>query len=176
MKYLKAEIIVGLFMLLGIIAAIILALKVAGLVFSAKSEVYTVQAKFENIGSLRVRAPVRIGGVLIGRVTNISLDEEDLTPVVSISIEKQYDKISSDSRANILTSGIIGEQYIGIVPGFYDEDMGSTYLKNGDKIKDTGSAVVLEDLISKFLFNSQKEKEKEDPADVNSSKEEKIQE
>ena len=162
MKYLKVEIMVGLFMLMGIIAATVLALKVAGLVFNSKSESYTVYAKFENIGSLRVRAPVRIGGVVIGRVNAINLDKTDLTPVISIGIEKEFDKISSDSKASIQTSGIIGEQYVAITPGFYDEDMGSTYLKNGDYINDTGSAVVLEDLISKFVFNSSQDKKSED--------------
>jgi len=162
MKYLKVEIMVGLFMLMGIIAATVLALKVAGLVFNSKSESYTVYAKFENIGSLRVRAPVRIGGVVIGRGNAINLDKTDLTPVISIGIEKEFDKISSDSKASIQTSGIIGEQYVAITPGFYDEDMGSTYLKNGDYINDTGSAVVLEDLISKFVFNSSQDKKSED--------------
>lgn len=160
MKYLKTEIMVGIFMLLGIIAACVLALQVAGLVLNSKAELYTVYAKFENIGSLRLRAPVRIGGVAIGRVTAINLDSDSLTPVVSIGIEKKFDKISSESKASIQTSGIIGEQYIAITPGFYDEDLGTTYLKNGDYITDTGSAVVLEDLISKFVFNSSSDAEK----------------
>ena len=160
MKYLKAEIMVGVFMLLGIIAAVVLALQVAGLVLNSDSQTYRVTAKFENIGSLRIRAPIRIGGVLIGRVGAINLDPESLTPVVSLDIQNQFDKISSDSKASIQTAGIIGEQYISITPGFYDEEMGSTYLKDGDQIVDTGSALVLEDLISKFVFNSNADKEK----------------
>lgn len=162
MKYLKTEIMVGIFMLLGIIAACVLALQVAGLVLNSKAELYTVYAKFENIGSLRLRAPVRIGGVAIGRVTAINLDNDSLTPVVSIGIEKKFDKISSESKASIQTSGIIGEQYIAITPGFYDEDLGTTYLKDGDSIADTGSAVILEDLISKFVFNSSQDSSKAD--------------
>ncbi len=162
MKYLKTEIMVGIFMLLGIISAAVLALQVAGLVLNSKSELYSVHAKFENIGSLRLRAPVRIGGVAIGRVTAIDIDSETLTPVVTLGIEKKFDKISSDSKASIQTSGIIGEQYVAITPGFYDEDLGSTYLKQGDYIADTGSAVVLEDLISKFVFNSQQDQKKAD--------------
>lgn len=157
MKYLKAEIMVGIFMLLGIIAAVILALKVAGLVLNSNNQTYKVYANFENVGSLRIRAPIRIGGVLIGRVGAISLDP-NLSPVVELDIEKQYDKLSSESKASIQTAGIIGEQYISITPGFYDEDMGSTYLKDGDVIHDTGSALVLEDLISKFVFNSSADK------------------
>ena len=95
-------------------------------------------------------APVRIGGVLIGRVSNISLDKQSLTPVVELSIEQQYNQISSESKAAIQTSGIIGEQYISITPGFYDEDMGSEYFKDGDYFTDTGSALVLVDLISRI--------------------------
>ncbi len=171
MKYLKTEIMVGIFMLLGIIAAAVLALQVAGLVLNSKSELYTVYAKFENIGSLRLRAPVRIGGVAIGRVTAIDIDNETLTPVVTIGIEKKFDKISSESKASIQTSGIIGEQYIAITPGFYDEDLGSTYLKNGDYIVDTGSAVVLEDLISKFVFNSQQDSKKTEDNSVENTAE-----
>ena len=161
MKYAKAEVLVGLFMLLGIIAATVLALKVAGLVLDTDTKNYRVYAKFENIGSLRVRAPVRIGGVLIGRVTAITLDKETLSPVVEIGIENRYSTISSESKASIQTAGIIGEQYISITPGFYDEEMGTTYLKDGDYMKDTGSALVLEELISKFVFNSEQDKKKE---------------
>ncbi len=154
MKYSKIEFGVGLFMVLGIVAAVIMSLKVAGLVLDSSSDTYTVHAKFDNIGSLKLRAPVRIGGVVIGRVDGISLDKEDLVPVVSLSIQSKYNELSSESKASILTSGIIGEQYISITPGFYDEELGSTYLKDGDFINDTGSAIVLEDLISKFLYNS----------------------
>lgn len=154
MKYSKIEFGVGLFMVLGIVAAVIMSLKVAGLVLDSSSDTYTVHAKFDNIGSLKLRAPVRIGGVVIGRVDGISLDKEDLVPVVSLSIQSKYNELSSESKASILTSGIIGEQYISITPGFYDEGLGSTYLKDGDFISDTGSAIVLEDLISKFLYNS----------------------
>lgn len=154
MKFSKIEFFVGLFMVVGIIAAVIMALKVAGLVLDSSGNTYTVQAKFDNIGSLKLRAPVRIGGVVIGRVEAISLDKTDLIPVVTMSIQSEYNNLSSESKASILTAGIIGEQYISIKPGFYDEEMGSTYLKDGDMIHDTGSAVVLEDLISKFLYNS----------------------
>lgn len=154
MKFSKVEFTVGLFMVLGIIAAVVMALKVSGLVLDGSSNTYTVHAKFDNIGSLKLRAPVRIGGVVIGRVENIYLDQESLVPVVDMGIYSQYNQISSESKASIFTAGIIGEQYIGITPGFYDEDLGTTYLKNGDYIHDTGSAVVLEDLIAKFLYGS----------------------
>lgn len=154
MKFSKTEFLVGLFMIAGIFAAVVMALKVAGLVLDSSSNTYTVHAKFDNIGSLKLRAPVRIGGVLVGRVEGIHLDGEDLVPVVDIAINSEYNQISEESKASILTAGIIGEQYIGITPGFYDEELGTAYLKDGDFIRDTGSAVVLEDLIAKFLYNS----------------------
>ena len=154
MKFSKVEFLVGLFMVLGIAAAVIMSLKVAGLVLDSSSSTYTVHAKFDNIGSLKLRAPVRIGGVLIGRVEAISLDEKDLVPVVDIAINSEYKELSSESQASILTAVIIGEQYIGITPGFYDENLGTTYLQDGDYINNTKSAVVLEDLIAKFLYNS----------------------
>lgn len=154
MKFSKIEFGVGIFMVLGIVAAVVMSLKVAGLVLDSSSDTYTVHAKFDNIGSLKLRAPVRIGGVAIGRVENISLDPVEMVPVVSLAIESRYNELSSESKASILTAGIIGEQYISITPGFYDEEMGSTYLRDGDYINDTGSAIVLEDLISKFLYSS----------------------
>lgn len=157
MRFSKIEFLVGVFMLLGIVASIIMALQVAGLVLNQQSNTYTLSAKFDNIGQLKVRAPVRIGGVLIGRVENIYLDTKDYVPVVQMAINSQYSNLSSESKASILTSGIIGEQYISVTPGFYDEDLGSTYLKNGDFFTDTSSAVILEDLIAKFLYNSSSE-------------------
>lgn len=159
MKVSKVELGVGLFMILGIIASVIMALKVAGLVLDSSSDTYNVKAKFENIGSLKLRAPVKIGGVVIGRVSSISLDSKDLVPLVTLSIETKFNEISSESKASIVTAGIIGEQYISITPGFYDEDLGSTYLKDGDVIADTGSAVILEDLIAKFLYSSSDDKD-----------------
>lgn len=154
MKFSKIEFFVGLFMVLGIAASVVMALKVAGLVLDSSSNTYMVQAKFNNIGSLKLRAPVRIGGVVIGRVESITLDSKELVPVVTMSIQSQYNELSSESKASIQTAGIIGEQYISITPGFYDEELGSTYLKNGDTIQDTVSALVLEDLIGKFLYNT----------------------
>lgn len=165
MKYLKTEIAVGFFVLAGIIAAVVLSLKVAGLVLNSDSDVYTLHAKFDNIGSLKLRAPVKIGGVLVGRVSAIRLDPKNMTPVVDMEIQSSCDKLSSESRASIQTAGIIGEQYISITPGFYDEDAGTTYLKNGDYFQDTGSALVLEDLIGKFLYSAGSSSKKDDGKD-----------
>ncbi len=154
MKFNKIEFFVGCFVLIGIVCAVLLALNVAGLsVSSFKQDTYHVYAKFDNIGSLKLRAPVKIGGVVIGRVTDIAIDKNSMVPVVTMEIESSYDTLSDESKASILTAGLIGEQYIGITPGFYDEEMGSEYLKEGATIKDTGSAIVLEDLIGKFLYS-----------------------
>ena len=154
MRFSKVELLVGIFMLLGLLASVIMALQVAGLVLNKQSDTYTLSAKFDNIGQLKLRAPVRIGGVLIGRDENIYLDTKDYVPIVQMAINSQYNNLSSESKASILTSGIIGEQYISVTPGFYDEELGSTYLKDGDYFTDTSSAVILEDLIAKFLYNS----------------------
>ena len=158
MKFSKIEFLVGLFVLFGLVSLVILALKIAGLTVNSESESYVLKANFDNIGSLKIRAPVKVGGVVIGRVTNIYLDQKKYVPVVEMSISKKYDKLSNESKASILTAGLIGDQYIGVTPGFYDEEMGSTYLKEGDSFEDTGSAIVLEDLIGKFLYSMNSDK------------------
>ena len=158
MKFSKIEFLVGWFVLFGLVSLVILALKIAGLTVNSESESYVLKANFDNIGSLKIRAPVKVGGVVIGRVTNIYLDQEKYVPVVEMSISKKYDKLSNESKASILTAGLIGDQYIGVTPGFYDEEMGSTYLKEGDSFEDTGSAIVLEDLIGKFLYSMNSDK------------------
>ncbi|MGN1393196.1 MAG: outer membrane lipid asymmetry maintenance protein MlaD [Succinivibrionaceae bacterium] len=151
----KVNVFVGFFVFLGICCFVYLSLNIAGLSFDSSKSTYKVYANFDNIGSLKIRAPIKIGGVVIGRVTNISLDNEKYIPLVEMEIDSQYNKLSDSSKASILTSGLIGEQYIGITPGFYDEEMGSVYLKNKDKFTDTVSAIVLEDLIGKFLYTMQ---------------------
>jgi phospholipid/cholesterol/gamma-HCH transport system substrate-binding protein len=116
--------------------------------FSA-DEIYTVEARFENIGSLRTRAPVAMSGVTIGRVTNITFDGVTLEAVVHFVIDSQFDQIPDDSDASILTSGILGSQYIGLQAGGSD-----TYLEDGSELLFTQSAIVLENLIGKFLVNA----------------------
>ncbi|WP_051621947.1 outer membrane lipid asymmetry maintenance protein MlaD [Ruminobacter sp. RM87] len=156
MKFSKIEFAVGCFIVAAIFCGVMLALKVAGLSFDFKDDSYRVYGYFDNVGSLKLRAPVKIGGVVIGRVSEIHVDPEKLVPVVEMEIQQKYNTLSSESKASILTAGLIGEQYIGITPGFYDEDMGTTYLQDGDRINDTGSAIVLEDLIGKFLYSVNK--------------------
>jgi phospholipid/cholesterol/gamma-HCH transport system substrate-binding protein len=149
MKNRKIEIWVGLFVVLSIAALLVLALQVSGLSsFYVSKNGYTVTAPFTNIGGLKVRAKVTISGVTIGRVTNIVLEQNqsgDFEAIVSLFIEKDIMDIPDDSSAKILTAGLLGDNYIEIVPGNSDR-----YLHPGSNIELTSQAVLLEDLISKF--------------------------
>lgn len=140
------EMAVGLFMVAGIAALFFLAIKVSGLSDETSKPSYQVHASFQNAGGLTLRAKVTMAGVVIGRVTDIRLDPQTLKARVTLAIHNDVNQISTDSVASILTAGLLGEKYIGIVPGA-DE----TYLKEGDEITDTQSSLVLEDLIGKFL-------------------------
>ena len=141
------ETLVGLFVLLGIAGLLFLALKAAHLGSFSGSETYALTAYFDNIGGLKVRAPVRSAGVTVGRVASISLDPKRFQGAVRIEIDKGV-QFPSDSSARILTSGLLGDQYIGIEPGGQDK-----MFAQGDEIKQTQSAIVLESLISQFLFS-----------------------
>jgi len=147
----KVELLVGLFAIIGIAALLMLALKVADSGISGNSTTYQLYAKFDNIGALKVRSPVKVGGVVVGRVSDISLDSEDYTPVVTLDIYAQYDQFSEATSVSILTAGLLGEQYIGLLPGFIDESVET--LQPGDYIEDTKPALVLEELIGQFLFS-----------------------
>jgi len=142
------EIFVGLFVLLGAAALLFLALKAANLTsFASGGDTYTVQARFDNIGGLKARAPVRSAGVYVGRVTGVTLDSQTYQGLVTMEINRGI-QFPRDSTAKILTAGLLGDQYIGIEPGGDEED-----LKAGDTLSRTQSAVVLENLIGQFLFN-----------------------
>ena len=147
----KIEIWVGLFVTLTVAALIVLAFKVADIGASGGGETYDLRAKFDNIGGLKVRSAVKVGGVVIGRVTDITLDPEDYLPVVTLSLSTEYSNFPDTSSVAILTSGLLGEQYIGFNPGFIDETV--EILVAGDYIEDTKSALVLEELIGQFLFS-----------------------
>jgi phospholipid/cholesterol/gamma-HCH transport system substrate-binding protein len=147
----KVETLVGLFVALGVAALIFLALKVANAGVAGNGETYQLYAKFENIGGLKVRSPVKVGGVVVGRVESIQLDPEDYAPVATLAIQAEYDNFSETSSLSILTSGLLGEQYLGLEPGFIDETV--EILQDGDFIEDTKSALVLEELIGQFLFS-----------------------
>jgi phospholipid/cholesterol/gamma-HCH transport system substrate-binding protein len=139
---------VGAFVVAGIGALVVLALKVGNLSTYNVSDTYQLTAHFTNVGGLKPTASVRSAGVLVGRVTSIVLDTNLYEAKVTMNIDKRY-QFPRDTFANILTSGLLGEQYIGLVPGADDK-----MLQNGDEFKKTQSAVVLEDLIGKFLYNS----------------------
>lgn len=147
----KIELMVGFFVALGIAALLMLSYKVAKVGITGNGETYVLYAKFSNVGGLKVRSPIKIGGVVIGRVTRIALDDKDYTPVVTLSIYKKYSKFSDATSVSILTAGLLGEQYIGLTPGFIDDSV--EMLQPGDYIEDTKSALVLEKLIGQFLFS-----------------------
>jgi phospholipid/cholesterol/gamma-HCH transport system substrate-binding protein len=141
------EIMVGLFVLLGIAGLLFLALKAANLASFGQHEGYVVRARFDNIGGLKPRAPVRSAGVTVGRVRSISLDPKTYQGVVRLEIDNHV-KFPKDTSAKILTAGLLGDQYIGLEPGYDEKE-----LVAGDTISQTQSAVVLENLIGQLIFN-----------------------
>jgi phospholipid/cholesterol/gamma-HCH transport system substrate-binding protein len=145
----SVEIGTGLFVLLGLAALFFLTTQTTGSENFSGSDVYAVTARFENVGSLKDRAPVSMSGVTIGRVTDVRFDPEMLNAEVTFVIDSQYDQIPEDSDASILTAGLLGSQYIGLQPGGSD-----IYLEEGSEIQFTQSAIVLENLISKYLFSA----------------------
>lgn len=145
------ELMVGVFMSAAIAALVFLGLQVANTSDSTRGETYTLVAKFDNIGGLKVRSPVKVGGVVVGRVSRISLEGEYYEPMVEMQISTRYNAFPETSTASILTSGLLGEQYVGLEPGFIDDFV--EMLAEGDEIPNTNSAIVLENLIGQFLFS-----------------------
>jgi phospholipid/cholesterol/gamma-HCH transport system substrate-binding protein len=143
------EIGTGLFVLLGIGALFFLTTQTTGRNDFSNTATFAVEARFENIGSLRTRAPVAMSGVTIGRVTNIEFDGQSLEAVVTMVIDSRFGEIPDDSDASILTAGLLGSQYIGLQAGGSE-----VYLEDGSEILFTQSAIVLENLIGKFLVKS----------------------
>jgi len=138
---------VGIFVAAGFAALLFLALKVGNLASFSASPAYQIQAKFANIGGLKVRAPVKSAGVVVGRVSEVRFDTESYEAIVTLNVDATY-QFPRDTSAKILTSGLLGEQYIGLEAGG-----DGVMLKTGDRLRLTQSAVVLENLISQFLFN-----------------------
>jgi phospholipid/cholesterol/gamma-HCH transport system substrate-binding protein len=143
----STETLVGVFVLLGILAMAFLALKTANLGNLSASKTYQVRARFDNIGGLKKNAPVRSAGVSVGHVVSIALDKNTYQGLVVMDIRDGID-FPVDSSAKILTAGLLGDQYVGIEPGADDKN-----LKNGDLIRQTQSAVVLENLIGQLIYN-----------------------
>ncbi len=155
------EIAAGLFMILGLVGLSLLAFKVSGLTSLHEEAYYKVSANFDEIGNLKVRAPVLISGVKVGRVTDISLDQNTFRAKVLMHINKEFFQIPIDSSASILTQGLLGSNYIGITPGFE-----TNTLKAGGLIETTHSALILENLLGQLLFNlKSSDKNTEKPAE-----------
>lgn len=150
----NVEIWVGIFVAGGLAALFMLAMQVSNLSVVTAEEGYDITGRFENTSGLKVRSPVTVAGVRIGRVSNIKFDEETFEAVVTMRINGEFDTLPMDTSASILTSGLLGEKYVGLEPG---GDMET--LSDGDELEITQSSLVLENLIGKFLLNSDEEKE-----------------
>ncbi|QLB15341.1 outer membrane lipid asymmetry maintenance protein MlaD [Mannheimia granulomatis] len=151
----KYEFWVGLFVLLGLAALVFLGLRVANVQGFSSKKTYTLYATFDNIGGLKVRAPIKVGGVVVGRVSDISLDEKTYTPKVALAVNQSFNQIPDTSSLSIKTSGLLGEQYVALNVGFVMEGE-TAMMKEGDTFVDTNSAMVLEDLIGQFLYGDKK--------------------
>jgi len=138
---------VGCFVILGVLALMFLALKAGNMSSFSFEKTYNVASRFDNIGGLKPRAPVKSAGVVVGRVNSISFDDHDFRALVKMSLEQRY-KFPKDSSVKILTSGLLGEQYISIEPGGDEKN-----LAEGDQITMTQSAMILENLIGQFIYN-----------------------
>lgn len=150
----NVEITVGLFVALGVAALLMLAMKVSNLTEITGSDGYQVRAHFDNIGGLKVRSPVTMAGVRVGRVTDIGFDQERYQAAVTITIRPEFARIPSDTSASIYTAGLLGEQYVALLPGGAER-----FLEDGSEIRLTQSAVVLEELIGQFLYSQRGEGE-----------------
>lgn len=148
----NVEVASGIFLLLGIAALLWLALRATDYGQDIGDETYTISARFANIGDLRDRAPVKIGGVTVGLIKEVKLDPATFEAIVYMSIASRFNEIPTDTGASVLTSGVLGDRYIGLDPGGAPD-----YLADGDELFVTQSALVLEQIISKYLFNTGKE-------------------
>ena len=142
------EIVVGLFVALGLAALLMLAMKVSNLTAISGDDGYRVMAHFDNVGGLKVRSPVTMAGVRVGRVSGITFDQDRYQASVTLDIRPEFSRIPTDTSASIYTAGLLGEQYIALLPGGAEK-----YLGDGAEIRLTQSAVVLEELIGQFLYS-----------------------
>jgi phospholipid/cholesterol/gamma-HCH transport system substrate-binding protein len=143
----QLETLVGLFVLVGVLAVVFLSLKAANLASFSLESTYTLTARFDNVGGLKIRAPVKSAGVTVGRIRSIGFDDKTFRGVVTMQIDRNYN-FPADTSAKILTSGLLGDQYVGLEPGGDDKN-----LNGGDEIKMTQSAIVIENLIGQMLYN-----------------------
>lgn len=150
------EFTVGLFIIAGALALFMLALKVSGMSQYSKHDAYQITALFDDIGDLKVRAPVTIAGVRVGEVTSVQLDTQTFRARVTMLIDNRQNKLPVDSSASIFTAGLIGANYIELAPGFSDQ-----YLQGNGEILETHPAVILENLIGQFIYQTNKKDEKE---------------
>ena len=145
----KVELASGIFLVLGIAALLWLALRATDFGQEIGSDTYTISARFANIGDLRESAPVKIGGVLVGMVESVELDTGSFEAIVKMSLASKFNEIPSDTGASVLTSGVLGDRYIGLEPGGAPD-----VLVDGDELYITQSALILEQIIGKYLFNT----------------------
>lgn len=153
MKNRVVDFVVGIFIILALLALLFLAFRVSDITVGSHDDHYKVTAEFDNIGGLKVRAPVSVSGVKIGEVTRIRLNKNNYRAVVTLQIDNHFNNLPTDSSANIFTQGILGSNYVNLVPGF-DE----TNLKAGDRIETTHSALVLENLIGQLIYSLKSDK------------------
>ena len=148
------EMMVGMFIAAGLAALFVLAMKVSNLSSLSSGDSYRLTARFENIGGLKVRSPVTVGGVRVGRVSSIDYDNNRFEAVVTLEVENKYNQFPADTSASIYTAGLLGEQYVGLEPGGLEE-----VLTDGSQVELTQSAMIIEKLVGKFLFNKAAEGE-----------------
>jgi len=145
----RVELASGIFLLLGIAALVWLAMRATDYGQDIGKETYTISARFSNVGDLRERAPVKIGGVTVGLVESISLDPVSFEAIVRMNVASRFNEIPTDTGASVLTSGVLGDRYVGLEPGGAPD-----MLQDGDELFITQSAIVLEQVISKYMFNT----------------------
>ena len=144
----KFEAVVGLFVAAGLAALLMLSVRVGNLSLQSDPGAYLVTARFEDIGGLKVRAPVSMSGIRIGQVVALGFDSESYEAIATLEIEGRFDRVPADSSASIFTAGLLGEQYVAISPGVEEE-----FLASGDEIGLTQSAMILERLVGQLLFD-----------------------
>jgi len=151
----KIEIIVGLFIIAGVLGLMVLAFRISGLTQMSMNQYYSLRAEFDNVGDLQARAPITIAGVVVGQVRSIHLDHTNFRAIVQLAVDKKDDNLPVDTSASILTQGLLGSNYISLTPGFSNE-----FLKSDDTIQTTHSALILENLIGQFMYSLNNDKEK----------------